>query len=130
MQILSRFLLNMKVKSTQQLMLCIPSQIAAWDMDNETGLVRILKPKFKSNWAKKLLNPLVKGENFIIKLDELGTEVWKNCNGKNTVEKIGKILGEKFGPEIEPIYDRLNKFIVQLYRSKFIQLECPEISPQ
>jgi len=107
-------------------MSCIPLQTADWDTNDETGLIRILKPKFKSNWAKKFLNPFVKGENFIIKLDELGTEVWKNCNGKNTVEDIGKLLGKKFGPEIEPIYDRLNKFIMQLFRSKFIELDCNE----
>lgn len=116
----------MKIKTTQQLMSCIPFQTAEWDTNEETGLIRILKPKFKSDWAKTLFNPFVKGENFIIKLDELGTEVWKNCNGKNTVEEIGKLLGKKFGPEIEPIYDRLNKFIWQLLRSKFIRLEYPK----
>jgi hypothetical protein len=116
----------MKIKTTQQLMTCIPIQIANWDINEETGFICILKPKFKSDWAKKFFNPFVKGENFIIKLDELGTEVWKNCNGKNTVKEIGKRLGKKFGPNIEPIYDRLNKFIIQLLRSKFIRLECPE----
>ena len=105
---------------------CIPHQTADWDVNEKTGFIRILKPKFKSDWAKKMFNPFVKGENFIIKLDELGTEVWKNCNGKNTVEEIGKLLGKKFGHEIEPIYDRLNKFIMQLFRSKFIRLQCPE----
>ncbi len=123
-QYLSRFLSYMKIKTTQQLMSCIPFQTADWDVNKETGLIRIIKPKFKSDWAKKLLNPFVKGENFIIKLDELGTEVWKNCNSINTVEEIGKILGQKFGSEIEPIFDRLNKFIWQLYRSNFIRLEC------
>lgn len=116
----------MKIKTTQQLMACIPIRIADWDTNEETGFIRILKPKFKSNWAKKLFNPLVKGENFIIKLDALGTEVWKNCNGKTTVEEIGKILAIKFGPDIEPIYERLNKFIMQLLRNKFIELKCPE----
>lgn len=116
----------MKIKTTQQLMSCIPFQNVNWDTHTETGLIRIIKPKFKSNWAKSLFNPFVKGENFIIKLDELGTEVWKNCNGKNTIEEIGIILGRKFGSDIEPIYDRLNKFTMQLLRSKFIRLECPE----
>ena len=107
-------------------MTCIPFQTADWETNEDTGLICIIKPKFKSEWVKTIFNPFVKGENFIIKLDDLGTEVRKNCNGKNTVEEIGKILGQKFGPEIEPIYDRLHKFVWQLLRSKFIHLECPE----
>ncbi|MEJ2054679.1 MAG: PqqD family protein [Calditrichaceae bacterium] len=122
------FFIYMKIKTTTQLLQCKPSQTADFDTNPETGLVQIIKPKFKSDWARKMFTPFIKGENFIINLDELGTEVWNNCNGKTTVEEIGEILGKKFGPEIEPIYDRLNKFILQLLRSKFIQVDCPQKS--
>ena len=40
-------------------------------------------------------------------------------------KKIGEILAKKFGPEIEPIYERLGKFLIQMHKEKFIRLDCP-----
>jgi len=118
----------MKIKTTKQLLQCIPSRTIGSEINPKTGFVRLIKPKFNSNFAKKILGSFVKGENFIINLDELGTEVWNNIDGYKTVGEIGRKLGMKFGSDIEPIYERLNKFIIQLQRNKFIRLDCPELT--
>lgn len=114
------------MQTTQQILNCIPFRLANWEEDKNTEKIVIIKPKFESRISKELLEPFIKSKVFRIKLDDLGTEVWKNCDGNTTVGEIGKILGKKFGPKIEPIYDRLIKFILELKRSKFIKLECPE----
>jgi len=113
------------MQTTQQLLKCIPVRLQHWEENDTTGKIVIIKPKFENNLSKKLLEPFLKSKEFRIKLDDLGTAVWKNCDGNTTVEQLGNILGKKFGPEIEPIYDRLIKFILELKRSKFIKLECP-----
>jgi hypothetical protein len=114
-----------KLKKTSELMQCYPVRLLEWDED-ETGMIVIRKPKFNSDWAMKLFNPILKSKEFKINLDELGSVVWKYCDGKKSVDEIGMLLAKHFGPDIEPIYDRLTKFIMQLYRGKFIEIRCQE----
>jgi hypothetical protein len=113
------------MQTTQQILMCTPIRLKDWEENKNTGKITIIKPKFEGHFSKKFLEPFFKSKNFRINLDELGTEVWINCDGKTTVEELGNILGKKFGSEIEPIYDLLIKFILELKRSKFIKLECP-----
>ena len=104
---------------------CIPVRLFNSEINSETGKTVIIRPKYNSQLGKKLLEPFLKKKDFRINLDELGTKTWENCDGKNSVDEIGKILGATFGPEIEPIYERLTKFLIQLHKEKFIRLDCP-----
>ena len=55
-------------------------------------------------------------------LDEYGSFVFKNINGKLTVEQIGSKLKEHFGSTVEPVYDRLVVYLQYLEQSvKYIE---------
>lgn len=84
----------------------------------DNGKVTILIPRFKKQWAIKLLR--IKEPNFNIHLDDFGSTAWNFIDGKNSFSKIADMLVEKFGEEIQPIDDRLAKFITQLYNNSFI----------
>ncbi|MGV3487352.1 MAG: PqqD family protein [Tuberibacillus sp.] len=45
------------------------------------------------------------------RLDDLGSFVLHRCNGRYTVEDIGKELYERFGERAEPTLNRLVKFL-------------------
>ncbi len=113
------------MKTTHDVMRCIPHKLHDHEIDPETGRIVVLKPKFQWIVAKKLIEPLLQSKFFKVKLDPIGSAVWENINGVNTVDAIGKILASQFGPEIEPIYERLTKFVVALHQQKFIRLDCP-----
>ena len=113
------------MKTTHEIMKCIPVRLFDSETSPETGKTVIIRPKYGSKLGKTLFEPFLKKKDFRINLDDLGTVTWKNCDGKNSVEEIGKILGAHFGPEIEPIYDRLTKFLIRLHKEKFISLDCP-----
>ncbi len=98
----------------------IPKRIARFEESGD-GLITILKPKFKNKMLVKYLMPRVKSPNFKVNLDEFGSFVWKQCDGKRTVEQIGNLLKEKFQDDIEPVYDRLALFIQSLARYRFIE---------
>ena len=72
------------------------------------------------------MSPFLKKDYFSVKLDELGSSVWRLCDGEHTVEEIGKELARQYGPEIEPIYERLATFLIQLFKGKFIEIRCPD----
>lgn len=98
----------------------IPDRKAKFEESGD-GSITILKPKFKTKMLVKYLLPRLKSPNFKVNLDEFGSFVWKQCNGKNTVEQIGNLLREKFEGDIEPVYDRLAVFIQSLVRYRFIE---------
>jgi len=114
------------MNTTTDLMNCYPQRLYTFEENAGNGKVIIVRPKWKLPLAKKLFGRFTKSQNFRIKLDDLGSAVWKNCDGKYSVKEIGEILGKEFGQEIEPIYDRLIKFILQLQRNKFIEINCPQ----
>lgn len=104
----------------------IPEQKVKFEeLDN--GKITLLKPKFKNKFLVKYFQPNIKQPNYKIKLDRFGSFVWKQCDGKNTVEQIGNLLKEKFHDEIEPVYDRLAIFIQSMASNGFIKYKNYEI---
>ncbi len=86
---------------------------------SEEGLVRIKVPKFKSNFGKSFCKVIKKENMFTANLDKLGSLVWENCDGRNTVKDILKILQKEFSKE-ENIDQRLFLFISQMKNLNYI----------
>jgi hypothetical protein len=87
------------------------------------GLIVLLKPKFKHPILIKYLLPRMKSPHFKIKLDEIGSYFWENCDGNRTVGELAEIQKKKFGEKIEPLYDRISLFLQNLEKHGFIRLE-------
>lgn len=80
---------------------------------NKVGLVEIQVPKFKGKFGKYFCNVIKKDIYFTAKMDKIGSIVWKNCNGKNKVKDILKILKKELSTE-ENIDQRLFLFLQQM----------------
>lgn len=57
-----------------------------------------------------------------IELDDMGTFIWQQIDGKTDVYMIGEKMKEKFGKNAEPLYTRLCNYVKILKNHKFIQL--------
>lgn len=90
------------------------------DKVSEDGMVTVFVPKFKNELAKKYIVPKLKSSNFNIKLDELGSEVWKKMDGKNKVHEIIRQLSEKYGNDFKKPEERITEYLFQLYEQKLI----------
>jgi hypothetical protein len=87
---------------------------------DENGLVTVLIPKFKRTFANDILSRIGKPHHVRIKLDEFGSEAWLQLNGRQNVSAISKKLVLKFGEKIQPVEERLTKFLTNLYLQGFI----------
>lgn len=90
------------------------------DEADDNGLITILVPKFTNPIAKRLLEPTLKSKYIKIKLDELGSEAWRNTDGKRKVYQIANLLIKKFGDRIQPVEQRLTKFYTGLYLQNIV----------
>ncbi len=98
----------------------IPKKILN-DEINEDGNIIVLKPKFRNKFMKKFVGPKLKSPFYKVKLDEFGSFVWRQVDGKLTVEEIGIELKNNYKENIEPVYERLSVFIQSLERYRFIE---------
>ena len=92
----------------------------AWETD-EQGLVQIKVPKFTGNFGKSFLKLIKKNDTFSANLDKIGSVVWKNSDGKNTVSNILEILKKEF-PDQENIDHRLFLFLQQMQSMNYLVL--------
>lgn len=58
-----------------------------------------------------------------IDLEEFGTFIWKQIDGKSTIFEIGKSVSEKFKDKAEPLYPRLSQYFKTLQLHGFINAE-------
>ena len=58
-----------------------------------------------------------------IKLDEYGSFVWQQIDGKKSIYEIGKELGNKHKGASDQLYERLSKYFGILERNKYIVFE-------
>ena len=88
---------------------------------NDKELVEIKVPKFKSNFGKSFCKIIKKDNIFIANMDKIGSIIWKNSDGKNSVKDIlGKI--KKEFPDEENIDQRLFLFLQQMQSLNYINL--------
>ncbi len=108
----------MRTLNFQQL---IPVRLFEWEIDEKTQNVIVKRPKFTSYLGKKIVLPFFGQKYFKIKLDPMGSIVWKYADGEHTIKEILEFLETTFNDE-EDLPKRLTMFIHQLVREKFIQL--------
>ena len=100
----------------------IPVRSVDWIKDEE-GKIILLKPKYKSPFIKKHLLPRMKKPNFKVNLDEIGSYLWILIDGEKNVDQIAQLFKKQFGERVEPLYDRLSKFLMNLEKNRFIKFK-------
>ncbi len=104
----------------------IPEKNIKWETgDNKR--IYLLKEKSKNKIMKKLIEIFKKNQFFKIHFDEIGTFVWNNINGNNSIKDLGELLRESIhGENVPQAEARVEKFILMLLKNKFITISEKE----
>ena len=88
----------------------------------EDGIVEITVEN--TGFYNKVAQRLFKKPRYsFIKLDEYGSFVWQQIDGKKSIYEIGKELGNKHKGASDQLYERLWKYFGILERNKYIVFE-------
>jgi hypothetical protein len=99
----------------------VPERLVEWEKDSEKKIAVLLVPRFRKGFLKKWLQPRVKRPYIRLSLDDIGSCVWENCDGKRTVREIGKVVEDTFGERVKPVDNRITYFFNTLYKSQFVR---------
>lgn len=87
----------------------------------EEKTILIIKRK---KWIDKIFQKIFNTpKKTTLDLDQLGSFVWKQCNGKKTIGDIAQKLKKNFPEEASPIEGRLITFIKILKNNGLIKLK-------
>jgi hypothetical protein len=105
----------------------IPVSEVVQELDQE-GRTILLRPKFMSprlRWLQRFMHK----PHFRVKLDEVGTCLWKHMDGQRNGAQLSQILREHFHERVEPAEERTAAFLRQLAQGAFIRLEKQPLTP-
>ncbi len=90
----------------------------SWDVnENGTVTIHIEHKTIYDKIAQKLFKrPPVSN----IDLDEIGSFIWKQIDGKKDIGKLGELMKATYGDKAEPLYERLSTYVKILYNNEFI----------
>lgn len=95
-----------------------------WE-DGPEGQAVLLVPRFRSGPLAKWLQPRLKRPHIRVKLDQVGSFVWKRLDGTAHFTSVIEDMRSAFGEKIEPAEERLIKFFSILNKDKFVELYQP-----
>lgn len=84
--------------------------------------VAVLVPKFGYPRLLRFISPRLAESTFRVKLDDFGSFVWHLCDGQTTVAEISEKLKARFGEAVEPVYERVGRFIQKLARDEYVSV--------
>lgn len=102
-----------------------PLRNAKWETTEE-GKVVVLVPKFKNAFLSKWIVPHLAKPYFRIKLDDIGSAIWQQCDGATPISTIAESLKNKFGNAVDPVEERINKFLNHLERGDLLLVKRME----
>jgi hypothetical protein len=106
----------------------IPQRRCEFNVDADR-IVTVKLPRFRREWMIQFLVPRWKSPFIQTKLDRVGSFVWLQCDGDQSVHDIAERMREEFGEDIEPVYDRLKLFLHQLGKRDYLSLVHPDGTP-
>ena len=99
-----------------------------WE-DNSGNVVLIYPKNFTKfeSWLHKKIG----GPDMIRRpLDEVGSKIWLMCDGKHNISTICAELDEQYHEEIEPVLDRVVKFLEILLSLNLVRLSTKRVYPK
>jgi hypothetical protein len=98
-----------------------PLRTIAWERAGDERII-LIYPKFRSTFLRKYLVPWLAKPNFHIRLDAYGSFIWKRCDGQTDVGRIATEMQAEFGKQVEPVCERISRFLKRLESEHFIKL--------
>jgi len=98
----------------------IPVRICRHEEKN--GKIVVYVPKFKNKWMHNLF-PFTRNMFFNVRLDHMGTTVWKNMCGEKSINELSGVMLNKSEENMQSkdeFRQRLSKFIMMLYERECI----------
>ena len=86
----------------------------------EDGLVNLIIPKFGNQRFARWFIPNRKPTEITVKLEKFGSSAWLAIDGKRTMQEICTILVEEYGDEIQPVTERMSKYVSMLYHQEHV----------
>ena len=111
------------MKNKENFLQKIPAhnQQIRWSQD-DNGIVTIeMQNRGIANRIAQLL--IKKPKVSYIHLEEFGSFVWLQIDGKRDITAIGELIRERFGEKAEPLYERLAQYIKTLQANQFITIK-------
>ena len=96
----------------------------------EDDKVVLIYPKDFTKFETWLHNRLGGPDMIRRPLDEVGSRIWVMCDGKHTIKDICTELDEIYHEDIEPVLDRVTKFLEVLLKSNLIHLSTTREFPK
>ncbi len=92
-----------------------------------TGLVTVLRPCLGKSRISRRIATIFQFDDYRIRLDQVGSAVWKLCNGQTRIDAIKNELAASFPEEDkETLEERLTAFLHQMNRSRMVTILSPE----
>ena len=98
-----------------------PKQMGFKWETTEEGLVQIIVPKFQSKIGVSFCKFIRKDTEFTANFDKIGSFIWMQCTGKNTVKQIFDLL-KKHYPKEKNLDQRLFLFLQQMNNLGYLQV--------
>lgn len=92
------------------------------DWREQDGRGVVLRPKFGEGRFGRWLAAKLGDPCYRIRLDEVGTFVWKTCDGETPLAEMARRLRAEFGERVEPAEERLARFVQSMLRSRMIEV--------
>ncbi len=103
-----------------------PRRLLEWH--EEDGRCVLLRPRFGTSRPGRWLAALAGDPHYRIRLDEVGTLVWKACDGRTSLAKIARAMRAAFGDRVEPAEERLARVVGRMLKGRMIVMEEPDAS--
>lgn len=88
----------------------------------DDGRYVVLRPKFGESRIGRWLAGRLGDPCYRIRLDDVGTFIWKACDGETPLSDIADRLGAEFGEQVAPVDERLARFVQSMLRSGMIEM--------
>ena len=119
-------MMRRKNRKSINLLELTPEQRVGWETA-ENGNVVVLIPKFQHELLVKWVLPRLKYPHVRVKLDKLGSFVWKQCDGRTTVAEMADRMRAEFQESAESAEDRIRTFLLMLEKSELVNLNAHAI---
>jgi hypothetical protein len=96
-----------------------PVQLAPWEERDGRAVVERLVPAAGGAFGWLLSLSFLTGVKKL-RLDDVGSAVWRRCDGRHTVRQIAALLRDEFGAACEPAENRLQTFFTLLRRERLV----------